>query len=747
MDPCSWQHVLDTLTQHVHLSNELLSYKKTNSNVERIKLCHGNSSIDSSLEKWFSQVQKEDLHKKNEDLASILKKNGNEAYLKKKNIKAMEYYNKAILVCPESTISLLYGNRSAVLFEQKLWKDCTRDIDVAISCGFPVEKVWKLYRRKGEVMLKLHQVEDSKSCFKKAIDLLDGNTKLKRELEQVEKHLLAASNLEIDELISNKTTKINLKDDEVPYHGYNETVTSASKSLSFTKGKSQGRHFLANESIVEKSVVIIEKPYAFVLLPDWYNSHCQHCLVKVTIPYPCTQCTEIFYCSVDCQKKSWKSYHYLECGKLNIMAQIGVSHLALRIILISDISTLESFFENGKGKMINSDGFNSDGAYATNYRTVFHLMTHSENHQPEDIFQYTVAAFFLLKLLKKGEFFFFGTSEETKFEIGGLLLHHILQIICNAYAITSVESMSQISENMVEQEQVRIATAMYPTASIANHSCQPNIINTFDRDTLKVQVIKDIKKGEQIYNCYGPHYRRMGLTERQDVLKKQYFFECDCVVCVKGLKSMEEFDSYRCPKCSGNLCTASTICSNCETNVDINELLEKSTQADAIFQSTNDLLSNVMQEINKHKLQTALSKFVLCLSLQKDILCKFHSSLGKTYDAIAKCYALMYNYEESIPYLRKSIKIVVVHYGKTSREVMNEYIKLCDVYFALMQIVIDQGQYAGVQKYFYDALDTVDHCLHLQSLNRSMDCDIEDLRIKKESLSKLRYLRQNPNMR
>lgn len=60
--------------------------------------------------------------------------------------------------------------------------------------------------------------------------------------------------------------------------------------------------------------------------------------------------------------------------------------------------------------------------------------------------------------------------------IGTLLLRHIQQLICNAHAITLVEAVAGDDNSLVSsQNQVKLATAIYPTASLMNHSCKPNI--------------------------------------------------------------------------------------------------------------------------------------------------------------------------------------------------------------------------------------------------------------------------------
>lgn len=191
-------------------------------------------------------------------------------------------------------------------------------------------------------------------------------------------------------------------------------------------------------------------------------------------------------------------------------------------------------------------------------------------------------------LMTKTEFLM-GVSEEQQFAIGGALLRHICQLVCNAHAITDIlpgryawgkwelivfsyfskkiilkmnfilcnlEDNTSATSPVVDEYQKRIATAIYPAASIMNHSCDSNIrfyvslskyfqflINKnklicffwkfkfLEGKKLIVKGGRAIKKGDNIFNCYGPHYRRMRRSERQEILGQQYFFKCVCDKC------------------------------------------------------------------------------------------------------------------------------------------------------------------------------------------------------------------------
>jgi hypothetical protein len=63
--------------------------------------------------------------------------------------------------------------------------------------------------------------------------------------------------------------------------------------------------------------------------------------------------------------------------------------------------------------------------------------------------------------------------------VGAMILRHIAQLVCNGHAITKLDRTFPENENkeVWTERQVRIATAIYPSASMMNHSCDPNIIN------------------------------------------------------------------------------------------------------------------------------------------------------------------------------------------------------------------------------------------------------------------------------
>jgi len=71
--------------------------------------------------------------------------------------------------------------------------------------------------------------------------------------------------------------------------------------------------------------------------------------------------------------------------------------------------------------------------------------------------------------------------------VGAMLLRHVCQLVSNAHAITALRrskasevlSDGEVSRAVDVSEQVRLATAIYPTTSLMNHSCDPSIISRY----------------------------------------------------------------------------------------------------------------------------------------------------------------------------------------------------------------------------------------------------------------------------
>ena len=124
--------------------------------------------------------------------------------------------------------------------------------------------------------------------------------------------------------------------------------------------------------------------------------------------------------------------------------------------------------------------------------------------------------------------------------------------------ILAFQFISRLSMNgfsICNAEQKALGVGVYPTASMINHSCRPNAVQTFWLSgssehhyppMLQITMCRDAKEGEEVTISYcdvsAPrHNRRKGL-------KTNYNFLCDCALC----QDTERDDALIGLKCAGS---------------------------------------------------------------------------------------------------------------------------------------------------------------------------------------------------
>ena len=725
-----WQVFLNRLTTESSTIGLLKEFSLINDDVQRLTFCAENSFINSSLDRWLLKNTPLPLIKCLQRTLKF-KKSADSAFFQHLDDKAIQLYGKALKISPRSEISVLFGNRSAVLFSKGLWEHCLVDIECALKEGFSPTKQWRLYKRKGNALMKLKRYSESLLSFKTCLTLLP--TDLSDERNVVEALTKSACKTDLNSTVD--AIKVDSEQNNFhPVNGFDKILIKGSSSLGIGCDSMQGRYIFAKEDISCGSIIISEKPYAAVLLPPWYKTHCQHCFDKVELLFPCYECAEVVFCSPLCYSNAWAVYHRFECKKLTLMEKIGIAHLSLRIVLVSEASDLLKFscseYINTNSKFMGTsskvDGFNEQGVYQADYESVYFLLTHSKCFPIEDLFQYSVAGLLLYKLLLETDYFNFHSKlQQRQLGVGSLLLRHIQQLICNAHAVTCLNAGNCSSANIIEQDQVRIATAIYPTTSLLNHSCEPTILNSFHKNQLIVKVVRDVRKGEQIYNCYGPHYRRMDYEDRRTVLWQQYFFTCSCAHCVNQ-QSHADSDCFICFKCKQPF-TDKKNCINCGADFLKDTYISKANRCDELFMDAMRVLS---VSSGNNSIEKALKIFLECSILQEQIYVAHHYLLSRSYDIIGKCYAMLSNYKAALDFVKKSICIVKMRYGDQSIEYTNEILKLTDIFMH----VVDGGENVHVK----EALDYVNQGLTLVRINKQPGCsDIIDLERKLDILKSI----------
>ncbi|XP_064489866.1 SET and MYND domain-containing protein 4-like [Ornithodoros turicata] len=681
----TWQEVLDVASEHLKISNSFVRFMQLESYEEKVDFCLRNAVIKLKLQQWLRGFISS-KERKSSERASELRLAGNFHFSKKRYDRAIESYTQCVFSAPfpETTgavarpeeLSLGFANRSAAFFHSGMYREALHDVVNAFEVGYPSSLHYKLYLRKAQCQVRLGDTKEALDSYTNAKKCLSQSTlDSARMNEQLVK-------IELLETYCLDNAHLGTSADEEAY-GHTPTALSGRSHEEVPPGTSavdvchspeKGRFTVANKDLLPGAVLSVEKPYASVLLPSFARSHCHHCHKEILNAVPCSVCDKVRYCSFACSKTSWTAYHKWECGLLDLLYSIGVAHLALRMLLVTGLSNLVTYLVGVRRGDL--------GSRNHNYHVVFELVAHGEKVDAEDSLRYSLTSALLLLLLDHVSFFddqeTSGLGGNLKSVIGGALLRHILQLVCNAYTVTSYESRPGVEDGTTAtSQQVSIATAIYPNASLTNHSCNPNVVSVFhDGATLAIRAIRMIRAGEEILICYGPHYRKMPFVERQKILQDQYCFRCTCDACSAGEDPESALRSLKCESCESPLRQPNKSgMAECVACGAIEDYLHRILCA----LRTHDLYAMAVKHAEEKNHIEAVQLLNKCLSHREKVLHKYNTKLLETRDMLVRCLRALGDYRSACRVLQTSLDVIREVYGEYSLEVGYELLKLSDV--------------------------------------------------------------------
>ncbi|NWV12735.1 SMYD4 protein, partial [Ptilonorhynchus violaceus] len=646
-----------------------------------------------------------------------------------------------------SEVSVCFANRSAALFHLGHFEVCLEDIGRAERHGYPDRLLPKVLVRKAECLLCLGRLQDAEDALrvvdsKIATDglmtspthqtLLKKLSQLKVKLREKEKCPEPAQ-----EARSDVQGKSEIWEENV-------SISGASSSLSLNFDTERGRHLVASQDIVPGQSLLKEEAFVSVLCPGeslplqdgetaWdtratnADLYCHRCLRQLLASVPCQGCSYAKYCSQDCADVAWEQYHRTECSLGALLLTLGVfCHVALRTVLLAgfaEVSRLVGWSHSGENDLQHPEagckhlseapdagagargipGCDSSGQYQSSYQALFHLLPHTEQHSPEHKFLCTLSVVAICKQLQAAglEAAVLSqespeqcskpkTSEKTSDElcpelrtVAEAMLRHMLQLQCNAQAITVMQELGPGDGAVVNKKPVRLATAFFPVLSLLNHSCCPNTSVSFSGTAVTVRASQPIPSGQEVYHCYGPHRCRMRVAERQQQLLRQYFFECHCRACLEelesGVKSVVSIrNSFCCPKCRAQMQgEEDTLCCS-------NEACAASASRENLSCRLWDLqqqIKKALELLRVGKADQAIKMLMKCQMDAGNFLSPEHLLMGEMEDHLAQIYATLGKWQEAARHLKKSIEIVEMHHGPASVETGHELFKLAQILF------------------------------------------------------------------
>ncbi|XP_048180708.1 SET and MYND domain-containing protein 4 isoform X2 [Corvus hawaiiensis] len=623
-------------------------------------------------------------------------------------------------------------------------KVCLEDIARAESHGYPDRLLPKILLRKAECLLCLGRLQDAQDILrvlesKIALErvMTTHLTRLKKlsqlKVKLCEKERCPEPAREARGGIQGKSE----------IWEENNNISGASSSLSLSFDAERGRHLVASQDIVPGQSLLKEEAFVSVLCPGeslplqggeaaWDTGatnadlYCHRCLRQLLASVPCQGCSYAKYCSQDCADVAWQQYHRTECSLGALLLTLGVfCHVALRTVLLAgfaEVSRLVGCSHSGDKDLQNPEerckplreapdagagtrgipGCDNNGRYQSSYQALFHLLPHTEQHSAEHKFLCTLSVVAICKQLQaagleaavlnqesRQQWSEPKTCEKTSDElspelktVAEAILRHVLQLQCNAQAITVMQELGPGDGAVVNKKPVRLATAFFPVLSLLNHSCCPNTSVSFSGTAATVRASQPIPRGQEVLHCYGPHRCRMRVAERQQLLS-QYFFECRCQACLEelesGVKSLVPIrNSFCCPKCQAQMQgEEDTLCCS-------NEACATSASRENLSCRLQDLQQQIKKALDLLRVGKADQAIKMLLKCQMDagnFLSPEHLLMGEMEDHLAQVYATLGKWQEAARHLKKSIEIVEMHHGPSSVETGHELFKLAQVLF------------------------------------------------------------------
>jgi len=272
---------------------------------------------------------------------------------------------------------------------------------------------------------------------------------------------------------------------------------------------------------------------------------------------------------------------------------------------------------------------------SNDYASVYGQVTNSSFRTPADLLKRVTSALFLLRCFRH-----ISKERVNELEMTTILLRHIQSCSCNAYQITEQLVTDGDVRNTIENE---IGGGVYPTVSLCNHSCNPNVARHSNGRTCIVRAIRTIRKGEEILDNYGPHFLSNNLEDRQKYLETQYFFKCTCEACSEKWPTVDKLQDaiihYKCIRCSVNIgpnLVKLNACLNCKKRFNYSKIEQRFQNMSRDF---NRALEDLLQGRKHECLRTCIG---YCDEMDR-VLVHPNKLFVKFQQVVTLCWSLLGN--------------------------------------------------------------------------------------------------------
>ncbi|XP_055298561.1 SET and MYND domain-containing protein DDB_G0273589-like [Sitodiplosis mosellana] len=436
------------------------------------------------VDKMFPMSNRNPVPRKNDVISLQKRKEGNRSFANGKWAEAIEKYNESLCFATTASehISLAYANRASCFLHLKLYNECLIDIDLARKAGYPERLMPKLDQREGD-------------CLKGRDDSIPLN-----EFNQ----------------------KLSFEPDE--------KIPCMANVLKIEKNDAGKLSMVAKDNIDVGQTIILGKPFC-VYLYSRFAWKCNICLKDNTNLVSCKKCTNVMFCSDECQSNDLHNHEcglkFIDDGQQNAqyLNEIRVLLLAINIFH-SNIDELMSFVEQTVKSEPPREVPMSLADDQSKYRAFLKFPISAQFARRPD---FLLLVYSIYKACQTIPYIAakFSSLKHRRF-LMHLIAHHIQITNFNSYQVNN-----QKTHGVDFYHQIGLMTKYF------RHSCAPNVLMT-ERDGISIYTaIRSIKKGDELFISY---FKFLGLPKhvRQQELWNQVHIKCNCSRCMGAAASSDQ---------------------------------------------------------------------------------------------------------------------------------------------------------------------------------------------------------------
>ena len=121
------------------------------------------------------------------------------------------------------------------------------------------------------------------------------------------------------------------------------------------------------------------------------------------------------------------------------------------------------------------------------------------------------------------------SSGNQELLVGSFMCHVMEVATMNSHEIGVMECVS--GQGWMTAQTVGVGCSLEPTLVLLNHSCDPTLLRVNVGTTTLAFASRNIKKGEEITDCYSHPFDVTPLEARGPYLEDKYKFKCCCNPC------------------------------------------------------------------------------------------------------------------------------------------------------------------------------------------------------------------------